>query len=440
MSSRALGVGRYQGFVLMVRGTFPGDVIRAEVMEIRKSFAFARLETILSPSPDRVAPFCPAAGICGGCPLQGLAYDQQLTWKRERVRWALAKVQGLRNTDIPAVLGSPRLQGFRNKGQFPVRVLEGATALGFFEAGSHKLVKLDACPVQLPAIDKLIKPVTALIGESGIEIYDEEMHSGELRHVVMESSASSISVVITLVTRSSRVSRLRELAANLMTLPDVHGVVHNVQEERSNVILGRRMVLMEGSETIEETICSRAFLRSAGGFFQVNPFQAAHLAEAVRRLAEDENHRCAVDLYAGVGIFACLLAPRLRSTVGVEIANRAVEFGRINASRFHLDSIDFIHADADSGLGVLPEGTSPDLVVLDPPRRGISGRLARDLNRAPTLRRIIYVSCHPESLARDLKRLSKGKFHVRSVECMDLFPHTIHVETVADLVRTPDQY
>ncbi len=430
------GVGRTEdGFVLFVPQALPGDVVEAEVREVKKGFGRARMRSLLEPSPGRIAAPCPVAGECGGCPLQHFDYARQLAWKEDRVLQALRRIGRFEEPPVAPILGMERPFQYRNKAQYPVRAgAGGRVEMGFYRQGSHELVPSEDCLIQHPLVVEAARAIRGLVEELRIAPYDEATGLGVLRHIVVRASFARKETMVVAVTstpelplRAEWVRRAPEAVGSLVSL------VHNVQERRGNTVLGDRWELLWGEPCLVEVIGEKEFEISPGAFFQVNPVQAARLFEAVRAYAELRGSERVWDVYCGAGSIGLYLADGAAELRGVERVAQAVEDARRNARRNGIDQARFEVGEAER---VLPrwvqEGGRADVCLLDPPRKGCDPRtLEAVLEARPG--RVIYVSCNPTSLARDLRVLVDGGYQLIEVQPVDMFPHTAHVEAVACL-------
>ena len=418
------GVGRHQGLVVFVPGAVPGDRCLVRYAPARRSMAKGSLLQILRPSADRQAPICPAFGTCGGCQLQALSYPAELREKTKAVADALARIGHLQADVQPCLGGDP--YGYRAKVSWPVRRHGGSVRIGLFSAHSHTVVEEDSCAVAAPQLRAIPVRLREAMRQLGISAYDER--SGTLRHVVARRARKGEILVTLVATRED--AGLKALAERLMSeLPDVAGVALSLNAQAGNRIFGPGPAqVLSGRGEIEEEILGLRFLIGPTSFFQINPAAAEALFSVAAGMAGEGGGREALDLYTGVGVFALLLARAGYATSGVEYAADAVALARRNAERNGLHA-SFAVGDAQStrlpGRGAL--------VTLDPPRGGAPQLAQRLAAEGPE--RIIYVSCDPATLARDAEALVAGGYRLGRVQPVDLFPRTVHVETVAEFLR-----
>ena len=491
------GVGRFGGFTLFVPGALPGERVRARVAELRKNFGRAELLEVLAASPDRVAAPCAVYARCGGCQLQHFAYEGQLRWKRQLVVDALERIGKLRvaplaggpfqgdslgsgsgeegesadapfrgdslgsgsgeggeSADAPfrgdslgsdfggvvvhPVLGMDEPWRYRNKAQVPIGfdLEEGGLVGGFYEQGSHRIVSTDACLIQHERNDDAVLAAKRIARELGIEAYDETSHSGWLRHVVAKVSFASGEMMLVLVGMTRSVDGLDAYVARLRDeLPHVVSICLNVNPDRTSAVFGRETATLWGADVIFDSIGGIRFAISARSFYQVNPVQTELLYGKALEYAALEGGETVIDAYCGIGTISLFLARAARQVYGVELIPDAVEDARANARLNDIDNADFAVGRAEVVLPAWREqGIDADVIVVDPPRKGCDPALL-DTLVAMAPKRIVYVSCNPATLARDLAMLEAGSFRTVEVQPVDMFPHTGHVECVALVVR-----
>jgi 23S rRNA (uracil1939-C5)-methyltransferase len=446
------GVGRWRGVAVFVPGALPGEKVRARVTRpgVSRGFIEADLAGVERPSPERVEPACPVARLCGGCQLLALSYPAQLVWKTSVVKEALRRIGGLNEIDVRPCLGAERPLGYRNKAQFPVvsacrpredraspdRPGPRRLAAGLYRRRTHDVVPVETCPLQRPVNNRILAAVVRLASEYGVSAYDEDTGRGLLRHILARVSRDGRQAMAVLVTAEPRFPDGRRLAEALRrVVPEVTTVVQNINTRRTNVILGPRNVVLSGPGYITDRLGDLEFRVSATSFFQVNPEQAEVLYGVVAGMAEGA--RRAADVYCGVGTIALYLASRLGSLkeiVGIEANPAAVRDAAANARANGVDKASFVCGDAAAVLRDMAAARLPlDTVVLDPPRKGCEPEVLAALADL-ACRRIVYVSCNPATLARDLSVLHDAGYRVAEVQPVDMFPQTTHVECCALLV------
>jgi len=462
LNSSGNGVGRHgEQLVVFVPLACPGDEIRAEVTELRRDFAVARILEIRRPSEHRVRAVCPVFGTCGGCQLQHIDYQHQLVLKTNLVREALVRIGKLESPVVLPCRGMEHPWGYRAKGQFPIGERRGRLVAGFYAQGSHRLVPIESCPVQHPTNNRLMADAVATAGKYGITAYNERTGEGLLRHVLTKVAADTGQAMVAFVTNARAFAHEQEIARELsVRLPALASVVQNVNLERTNRILGQVTRTLYGEPAIEDRMGGLRFRVSAESFVQTNPEQAKVTYDQVLAYAQVDATKDAVDAYCGIGTITLMLARKARHVYGIENVAAAVGDARQNAKLNRLDNVEFVLADAEKGLPeLIRRGVRPNVLVLDPPRKGVDHQVVRAaLEMAPD--RIVYVSCEPSTMARDLGKLAAGvggggvgeevqredgggaiggglgvRYRLVEAQPVDMFPHTAHVETVALLER-----
>lgn len=438
MGQRGEGVAEAPtGQLVFIPGVLPGETARVEITEVRKNFARARLLALDSGvSAERVEPPCPVYEECGGCVFQHWDYGAETRYKEKRVEEALRRIGGFETLPVDSIRpirSAPNPYGYRAKGSFPWGGERGSAFVGLYAAHSHRLIPVTACGIQDPHVNRVLGPAQDLANQRGWEPYREATDDGLLRHLVIRSSRHEQRVVVLLVVRRAD-PELEGWARELMDrLPLIKGVAANLNDARTNRILGRRTWTLAGDPTLSESILGKAFALTPDAFFQVNPVQVEVLYQLVLDAVGPGPYALAMDLFSGVGTLAVLLSDRASRVLAVELSPEAVREGRGNAQR-NRAPVEFVVGAAEE---VVPrwvrEGARPDVMVLDPPRSGVRPPVLETI-RAARPQRLVYVSCDPETLARDLGAL-RGSFVLEHVTPVDMFPRTDHVEVVASLIQ-----
>jgi 23S rRNA (uracil1939-C5)-methyltransferase len=430
------GVGRYHGFTVFVPDALPGEKVTAIAEVVKQNYAKARLDEVLVPSPDRVAPSCAVYRRCGGCQLQHLSYPAQLAAKRQTVIDAVARIGRLDGVTVHPTLGAAEPWHYRNKMQFPVGLSAGRLAVGCFAPGSHDIVDVDDCHIQHAANNTVARTVRAALAELGIPPYDEKSGRGVVRHVLGRVGTASGEVMTVIVTATADLPRKESVITSLRRdIPGLVSVVHNVNPARTNVILGRQTATIWGRDTIVDRIGDFLFRVSARSFFQVNTAQAAVLYGKAEEYAGLTGAETVIDAYCGTGTITLFLARRAAKVYGIEVVADAVADARANAAANGIVNVEYIVGDA---VDVMPKlrarGVQPHAIVVDPPRAGCAPVVLDTFVRMRP-ERIVYVSCNPASLARDLAVLADGGYLVKEIQPIDMFPQTYHVESVVLLQK-----
>lgn len=437
LGSGGEGVARYEGFTIFVPGGAPGDRLLARVQEVKRNYARAAVVAVEAPSPDRVEPACPAAGECGGCQLQHIAYEAQLRLKRQQVVDALERLGKLTGVTVHPTLGMAEPWGYRNKAQFPVGWRSGRVIAGFFAPGTHRIIDIERCAIQHPLANRIMAEVKELARRYGVRIYDERSHTGVLRHVLARVGRGTGEAMAVLVTNGPRFPHGKEIARELMArIPELVSVVQNINPARTNVVLGRESRVLAGRDAITDSIGDLHFSISPVSFFQVNPAQTEVLYGKALEYAGLTGSETVIDLYCGIGTISLFLARQCREVIGIEWVEEAVADARENAARNGIGNARFIAGDAAVEMPrLVDEGVRADVIVLDPPRKGCDEPVLEAIAQVAP-RRVVYVSCNPASLARDLGRLAEMGYRTAEVQPVDMFPHTAHVECVARVEPT----
>lgn len=439
--SDAQGVCRADGMAVFVPGALPGERVRVRIVKPMKSYAFGRLEEVLEPSPDRRTPTCPIYKRCGGCAAQHMRYEATLAFKRSQVRDLLRRVGGV-EIDVPPVLGMDEPWHYRNKGAYPIALAGGKPCAGFFAERSHDLIPLPegGCAIQRGGANLAAEAVIAWMRAYGIAPYDERTHRGDVRHVVTRVTRAG-GVMAVIVANTKKLPHEAELVAQLrQSVPQLESVVLSVNDKRTNVILGTQLRTLYGRATMNDTLCGLTFRVSPLSFFQVNPDQTEKLYALALEFAQLDGTQSVVDAYCGAGTISLLLAPHAKSVLGVEIVPEAIADAMDNAARNGIENVEFVCGAAEEILPArLSAGLRPDVVVVDPPRKGCDEALLHALLQVQP-ERIVYVSCNPATLARDIGFLTReGGYIAERVQSVDMFCWTGGVETVCLLSRHENQ-
>ena len=434
-SSDGYGVCRVERRAVFVPRAIVGEQWRIRIVKVTSAAVFARGEELLSPSPRRVESPCPYFGKCGGCDLCHMCYEEELNFKLGRVNDALAHI-GKQSVRASEILGSEKTERYRNKAIFAVAQTDGAAAYGFFRERSHQLIPIDKCLLQDELSEKVAASVVKFMNENAIPAYDEESGRGVVRHVFCRRALNTGDAVACIVAARGFGSATGSLVEALrQSCPELSGIVLNINKSRGNTVLAGDFYTLWGRADITDSLCGVRFNISPQSFFQINPPQAEKLyAKAVEYAAPAEG-TLVFDLYCGAGTISLCLAQRAGRVVGAEIVPEAIENAKKNAEMNHISNTEFICTDAGQAAAELAaRGLKPSAVVVDPPRKGMSeDAVAAVASMAPD--RIVYVSCNPATLARDILRFNSCGYTLEEVTAVDMFPRTCHVETIVLLSR-----
>ena len=434
LTSEGSGIGKHEGMAVFVPKTAVGDVIEARIVKVLKSYAYGIIERITMPSPDRIENDCPAFGKCGGCVYRHISYTAELSAKERIVRDAFERIGGL-NPEFLPICGSELTERYRNKLQMPfARTDSGDIISGFFSERSHRVIAIDDCRLQPEIFSEITNAVKRLCKELRISIYNEQKHEGVLRHVYLRKGNASGEICAVIVAKR-KIPEFAKLAAELTRkFPAIKGVVLNLNPDRTNVILGEREITLCGTPDISDEMCGVRFDISPKSFYQVNTPQAEKLYAQAAEFAEPSG-KTLLDLYCGIGTIGLSMAGTAEKIIGAEIVHEAVENARKNALQSGFNNAEFICADAAEAAARLAEdGLRPDVILLDPPRKGCSAEtIAACVKMSPD--RIVMISCNPATAARDCKLFSEIGYKVEKVRAFDLFPRTRHIECVVKLTK-----
>lgn len=406
------GVGDFEGFTIFVEGALPEEVVSVRVHEVRKNFARGKILSFEKKSPDRIKPPCPVFGRCGGCQLQHLSYEKQLSVKRERVRDSLQRI-GKLNVEVNPCIPSPNPFSYRNKIQLPVE----NGRYGLYAFNSHDLVEVDHCLIHCPLGEKVFKHV-------------RQFEIPGLRHLLIKTAVNTSQALVIFVTEEEIAHATAEKI--LSSLPEIKGIVQNIPTQTGNVILGQTSRTLAGHPFIEDKICGLTFKVSPASFFQVNPPQAENLYLKTLEACALSGSETVLDAYCGVGTLSLILAPHAKHVLGVECVAEAIADAKENAQINHLDNVQFHTAQAEDFISTL---STLDVAILNPPRKGCDPHFLEKLAQLKPSR-IAYISCDPATLARDLAYLNTRGYQVMLVQPFDMFPQTIHVETLVMMLKS----
>lgn len=435
------GVGRHNGVVVFVAGGVSGDTARVKIIKANKSWCVGKLEEILISSPHRTEKkFCEAPESCGGCAYRNVTYEHELDRKREYVKNAFRKC-GIPDADVREVLTAGEVKGYRNKAQYPVKIENGKMTAGFYAAKTHNIVACHSCALQPEIFAKIVGFICRFADDNGITAYDEIAGKGLLRHIYLRRGDKTGEIMVCLVINGKNIPNERGFAEQITEkFPDIKSVLLNFNTKNTNVVLGDNYRTIGGRDYIEDILCDVRFRISAGSFYQVNRDGAELLYGIAADFAESEG-KSVIDLYCGTGTIGLSMAKRARRVVGIEIVEEAVGCANINATINGIENAEFYCGDASDTEGLLEsverksgKKIDADVVIMDPPRKGSTPELIEYLARRD-VKRVVYVSCDPDTLARDCAEFLKYGYKMSEVIPVNMFPRTGHVESVVCLTR-----
>ncbi|MBA3957267.1 MAG: 23S rRNA (uracil(1939)-C(5))-methyltransferase RlmD [Parachlamydiaceae bacterium] len=424
------GICDLNGYTLFVEGALPNEHIQAHITEAQRTYGRAHLDSITEASPDRVSAPCPIFNACGGCQIMHLSYEAQLLLKRQNVINAVSLHPNLSHITVSSCTPSPQQFAYRNKAQLPVAGTKEDFRIGLYARNSHNLVDVEACLVHCELGEKVYKIIRPLIQQSSLTPYDYSTGRGNLRHLLIKTAIHQQQVLVTLVTNGP--VPLHDLANAIMQhAPEVKGLVQNINTQSGNTILGKEYKLILGSPHLFETLNHLLFRISSASFFQVNTLQAEQLYAKALQLADIQSHETVLDAYCGIGTLTLQAAQKAKKAIGIEYTPEAIEDAQFNASYNYISNVDFLCGPAEKLIQKLD---SIDVVLLNPPRKGCERVFLEHLVKLKP-RSIIYISCNPSSLARDLNFLHGRGYTADCIYPFDMFPQTTHVECVVKITQ-----
>ena len=434
LGSEGQGVGRYEGMAVFVPFALPNELVKVHIIKVAKNYAVGKLIKVIEPSKVRREPRCSSFTRCGGCNLMHMDYAAQLEYKRDLVENAFARIAKIEGVHVENTIGMDEPYHYRNKAAFPFAMVDGRMCFGFFAPRSHRLIPIDGCFIEQEPLYNVASAVHCWAEENDIQPYDEETGSGTIRHVVSRITTSGdIMAVIVTKGRPKKLNKLVDMLKE--RCEGIKSIILNRNDEDTNVIFGRSYETLWGEDSLTENLCGFEFSVSAASFLQVNPVQTECLYAQVEAFLPEKDGFEAIDVYCGTGTISMILSKRAKHVTGIENIKPAVEDAARNAERNGAGNADFICADAAEALPELIEkGIRPDVIVIDPPRKGCDKAVLNAITGS-AVQRVIYVSCDPATLARDVRILVDGGYSIQKVQPIDMFPQTAHVETVVLLSR-----
>ena len=423
------GVGKHNGFTIFVDGALPGEIALIELIECKKNYAIGKLIFIEKTSPFRQKPICPLFGTCGGCQTMHLQYAHQLLMKKQKVIDALQRIGKIDPNLVADCEPSVKDLYYRNKIQLPVNQ---SLNLGLYKKGSHDIIEVEKCFIHCAIGENVFQKIKTLLKNFELSAYNPITKKGNIRHILIKSSLHSQKALVVIVTKQNNSTCLQPLAEAIMkNCPEVAGVIQNIHGEKENVILGKTYKCLKGEEKIFENLLGLQFSISAASFFQVNPKQAEKLYQKALEISQVSSTDRVLDAYCGVGTMSLIFAKKAKHVVGVEVVSQAIEDAKENAKINQIANVEFICQESEN---IIQKIKNIDLCIVNPPRKGCELKFLQGLVKLSP-KKIIYISCEPATLARDLAILSELGFATKEIYPFDMFPQTAHVETIAKLER-----
>lgn len=442
MNFLGFGVAKIEGVAVFISGAAAGDTARIKIIKVAKTYAVARLEEIVTPSPHRVDDGCAVAAACGGCAFRSVSYEYEKSLKENFVKMSFVK-QGMRDVVI-APLTHAKLSGYRNKGQYPVRKdASGKTVIGFFAAKSHRVLDCACCDLQNGAFAPIIEEIRAFIDENNVSVYNEETNSGLVRHIYLRIGEKAGEIMLCMVLCGDKMPYEDDFVKRITgKFPAIKSLYVNTNKKETNVVLGDKYRLLFGKEYITDILCGVKLRITPQSFYQVNRDAAELLYQKAASLANFKGNELLLDLYCGIGSIGLSMADKVKKLIGIEVVPSAIECAKTNAAENGIENASFYCGDAANTEKMLESAKAaegdfiPDVVVLDPPRKGCADELLEYISRLG-VSKIVYISCNSETLARDAKILCENGYRMSEVYPFDLFPRTGHCECVTsfELIR-----
>jgi 23S rRNA (uracil1939-C5)-methyltransferase len=430
------GVAKLDGMVVLVHNAVPGDLIKAKILKRKRSFAEAEVLEVIKESSKRTQPKCSHFGFCGGCLLQNLKYEYQLEYKTKQVKDSLVHIGGFKDIEINSIIGSEELYLYRNKMEFSFDKNEKEELiLGLHPRGRYDQVfDLKECFLQSELSNQIINWTEQFFREKKTPVYDLKEHQGFLRYLAIKEARNTSEVMVNLVTNKGDFPYQEEFAKGLLEkYPQVTSVIRNINSRLATIAVGQEEVLLAGKDYITEKVGDFSFDLSANSFFQTNSFQVEKLYNVVKDFADLKAEENVLDLYCGIGTISIFLSSQAKKVIGVESLSQSVEDAQKNALKNKVSNCEFVCGEAKKVLSeLITRGEKFDLVIVDPPRAGLHPDVVEYLSDIK-IEKLIYVSCNPATLARDLKLFSEKGYKIEQVQPVDMFPHTPHIETVVKL-------
>lgn len=427
-------VGRVNGLAVFVPDGIPGEKVEVKIIHRKKNYARGEIINLIEPVEERIDPKCAVYGACGGCQLQHMSYKEQLNNKKAIVKDALERIGKLQKVEVNDVIGSDYPFNYRNKAQFPLKEdEEGQIVTGFYRKATHDIVAHNNCDIQHPVINKVAEAALDILNQHQLTVYNEEKHRGLLRHLVIRVGICTNQALLTIVTKDCRFDHKHEIATEIINkVPELVGILHNINKKKTNVIMGNKTEVLAGKDYYLDYIGMIKFAISNRSFFQVNTLQTKKLYDIILKYAGLRGKETVIDAYCGIGTISLYLSKKAEKVIGIETVAEAVADAGKNAGLNNINNCRFYAGKVEKMFPqLIKEGIIPDLLVFDPPRKGLDKKVIETVIEAK-VDKIVYVSCNPATLARDISYFKK-LYRVEKIQPVNMFPQTYHVETVVSL-------
>lgn len=437
LTHKGLGVGHIDKFPIFIENALPGEKVEAKIQHLGKRKAHGFTVNILEKSSSRVEIIDNLHTQNGTMPLQHLAYNEQLIFKQKQVQDSLSRIAGIKNFPVKETIGMDNPYAYRNKAQIPVREIQGKLTTGFYRKGSHDLIPIEDFVIQAAEIDETILIVRDILRKYDLKAYNEKNHSGNIRHIIVRRGHQTEEIMIVLVTNQMILPNAQKIVADIKeAIPNLVSIVQSINREQTNIILGNQAMVLYGQDYYEDKLLNHSFKISYRSFYQVNSSQTEKLYRTAVDYANLTGKESVLDAYCGIGTMTLALAEEAKKVYGVELITEAIEDAKINAEKNKIKNVDFVASDAGNWLvKKARKGLEVDRVVVDPPRKGLSKDFIQSVIEIQP-ERMVYVSCNPNTMARDIKMLIEGGYALEKVQPVDMFPQTYHIESVALLKKS----
>lgn len=425
------GIAKINGYTTFVKGALKGERAKIKIVKSNKDYGYGKLLELIEKSDEREEPVCECFGKCGGCTLQHMSYESQLNYKTEKVKNTLKKQLGYEPT-VNQTIGMGVPYNYRNKAQYPV----SNGKIGFYSYRSHTIVENKKCYIQNTLTDKLAKDAFEITQKYGVSCYDEKSGKGCLRHIITRVGINTNQIMLVLVTTDGKLKNSEKIISSLINeYPTITSIIQNINDDNTNVILGEKNITLYGQNYIEDILGDYKFKISPLSFYQVNPVQTEALYNVAKNYAGLTGEETVFDLYSGIGTISIFIAENAKKVYGVEVVSQAVENAKENAKMNEIRNVEFLSGEAEKIVPQMYEkGITADVVFVDPPRKGCDEKLLNTIIQMQA-KKVVYISCNPATLARDLKILANNGYEIKEVQPIDMFPQTSHVECVALICR-----
>ncbi len=430
------GIARVDSMVIFIADAVLGDEIVVKILKVKKKYAYAKIQSFIKKSPLRIESDCEFSQRCGGCVFRNISYKDELQLKQKQIEQTLKRISNIKELNVLPIQAAINCNFYRNKVILPVRNVKGKIRFGFFSANSHNFIPLKNCHLQANIFTEILEHITNWLQKNNISAYNEETASGTVRNLYIRSNHELSQILVCLVLNKNQLPNKEQLVESLISkFENIAGVILNINTKKTNVALGEKFQTIYGSDYIYEQLNDMKFKLSVESFFQVNSKQAENLYAKVRELANVHKDEVILDLYCGTGTIGLSMANQAKKLVGIEINKKAISDAKENAKLNNIDNASFYCMDASSAFIKLKQlHTIPDVIILDPPRKGLSNELIYDIAKY-TNGTVVYISCNVSTLARDLKEFSSYGYVIKQIVPFDMFPRTGHVETVVLMSR-----